>query len=181
MYRTKTEAALAEAEKAHADEPERAELLRRARRFKASWVELAEALTDAKRGRRWREWGYESFESYAKNELKLRQETVRAGLHLPFLASVQAGERHRSGKQRQRTALGIIDLHIGGEREGGHLAAKIAGQLEVRQGDAAGGRGLAFRRRWRDSAARGGEKPQGAKRSADFQSAVSPNCIRQGI
>ncbi len=76
MYRTKTEAALAEAEKAHADEPERAELLRRARRFKASWVELAEALTDAKRGRRWREWGYESFESYAKNELKLRQETV---------------------------------------------------------------------------------------------------------
>jgi hypothetical protein len=76
MHRTKTEAALAEAEAAHADDPERAELLRRARRFKASWIELAEALTQAKRGGRWREWGYDSFEAYAKAELRLRQETV---------------------------------------------------------------------------------------------------------
>jgi hypothetical protein len=76
MHRTKTDAALAEAEAAHADDPERAELLHRARRFKASWIELAEALTHAKRGGRWREWGYESFEAYAKGELRLRQETV---------------------------------------------------------------------------------------------------------
>jgi hypothetical protein len=76
MHRTKTDAALAEAEAAHADDPERAELLRRARRFKASWIELAEALTLAKRGARWREWGYDSFEAYAKGELRLRQETV---------------------------------------------------------------------------------------------------------
>jgi hypothetical protein len=76
MYRTKTEAALAAAETAHADDPERAELLRRARRFKASWIELAEALTRARRERRWTEWGYDSFEAYAKEELRLRQETV---------------------------------------------------------------------------------------------------------
>src|SRR5258708_17591555 len=76
MHRTKTETALAEAEVAHADDPERAELLRRARRFKASWIELAEALTLAKRGGRWRQWGYDSFEAYAKSELRLRQETV---------------------------------------------------------------------------------------------------------
>ena len=76
MHRTKTEAALAGAEVAHADDPERAELLRRARHFKASWVELAEALTQAKRHRRWREWGYESLEAYAKAELRLRPETV---------------------------------------------------------------------------------------------------------
>jgi hypothetical protein len=76
MHRTKTEAALAEAEAAHADDPERAELLRRARRFKASWIELAEALTQTKRGGRWRKWGYDSFEAYAKGELYLRQETV---------------------------------------------------------------------------------------------------------
>jgi len=76
MYRTKTEAALAEAQVAHADDPERAELLGRARRFKASWIELAEALTRAKRGQRWREWGFDSFEAYAKTELRLRQETV---------------------------------------------------------------------------------------------------------
>jgi hypothetical protein len=76
MYRTKTEAALAEAQVSHADDPERAELLGRARRFKASWIELAEALTRAKRGHRWKEWGFDSFEAYAKGELRLRQETV---------------------------------------------------------------------------------------------------------
>jgi hypothetical protein len=76
MYRTKTEAALAEAQVAHADDPDRAELLGRARRFKASWIELAEALTRAKRGQRWKQWGFDSFEAYAKTELRLRQETV---------------------------------------------------------------------------------------------------------
>jgi hypothetical protein len=76
MHRTKTEAALAEAEAAHADDPERAELLRRARHFKASWIELAEGLTQARRSGRWRQWGYESFEAYAKGELRLRPETV---------------------------------------------------------------------------------------------------------
>ena len=36
--RTKTDAALADAEQAHTDDPERAEVLARARRFKASWI-----------------------------------------------------------------------------------------------------------------------------------------------
>ncbi|HEX8795602.1 MAG TPA: hypothetical protein VF765_31850 [Polyangiaceae bacterium] len=76
MHRTKTEAALAEAEAAHADDPERAELLRRARQFKASWIELAEALTQARRNARWKDWGYDTFEAYAKGELHLKQETV---------------------------------------------------------------------------------------------------------
>ncbi len=76
MHRTKTEAALAEAEATHADDPERAELLRRARRFKTSWIELAEALTQAKRSERWKDWGYDSLEAYAKGELRLKQETV---------------------------------------------------------------------------------------------------------
>jgi hypothetical protein len=74
--RNKTDAALADAERAHADDAERAELLRRARRFKTSWIELAEALTATKRGGRFREWGYDTFEAYAKTELHLRQETV---------------------------------------------------------------------------------------------------------
>jgi hypothetical protein len=76
MHRTKTEAALADAEAAHADDPERADLLRCARRFKASWVELAEALTRIKRSGRWKAWGFDSLEAYAKSELRLRGETV---------------------------------------------------------------------------------------------------------
>lgn len=76
MKGTKTDAAMADAEEAHADDPERAELLHRARRFKSSWLELAEALTEARKGGAWKRWGYESFEAYAKTELHLRQETV---------------------------------------------------------------------------------------------------------
>ncbi len=74
--RTKTEIALEEAERTHADDPERAELLRRARRFKTSWIELAQALTATKRSGRWKEWGFDSLEAYAKSELHMRAETV---------------------------------------------------------------------------------------------------------
>jgi hypothetical protein len=76
MHRTKTEASLAEAEQEHADDPERAEALRRARAFKTSWIELAETLTRVRRSGRWRAWGYESFDAYATGELMLRQQTV---------------------------------------------------------------------------------------------------------
>jgi hypothetical protein len=74
--RTKTDAALADAEQAHADDPARVELLRRARRFKASWIELAEGLSNVRRSGEFKRWGYGSFEDYARLELHLRQETA---------------------------------------------------------------------------------------------------------
>jgi len=76
MAKTKIDAALAEAEREHEGDPERADLLRRTRRFKASWIELAEALTESRRRGDFRRWGYESFEDYTRRELYLRQETV---------------------------------------------------------------------------------------------------------
>src|SRR6185369_6370842 len=76
MPRTKTDAALAAAEEQHADDPERAEVLRRARRFKASWIELAEALSNVRRSGDFKRWGYESFEDYTRTELHIRQETA---------------------------------------------------------------------------------------------------------
>src|SRR5271166_4946009 len=76
MHRTKTEVALAEAEQTHADDPERADVLRRARTFKTSWIELGEALTRIKRSGQWKQWGYESFEAYAGGELFLKPQTV---------------------------------------------------------------------------------------------------------
>jgi preprotein translocase subunit SecD len=76
MPKTKVEGALAAAEQAHADDPERAALLRRTRQFKASWIELAEALTESRRRGDFRRWGYDSFEEYTRRELFLRQETV---------------------------------------------------------------------------------------------------------
>jgi hypothetical protein len=76
MARTKVEASLAAAEETHAGDPERAELLRRARHFKTSWIELAEALSLARRRGDFTRWGYSSFEEYTRRELFLRQETV---------------------------------------------------------------------------------------------------------
>jgi hypothetical protein len=76
MHRTKTDESLANAEQAHADDPERAALLRRARTFKASWIELGESLARVKRSGSWKRWGYESFEAYAQGELFLRPQTV---------------------------------------------------------------------------------------------------------
>jgi hypothetical protein len=76
MHQTNVDRALAALEEQHADDPERVELLRRTRRFKSSWLELGEALAEVKRGKTWERWGYDSFEAYAKAELKLRMETV---------------------------------------------------------------------------------------------------------
>jgi len=77
MHQTKIDAELETAERVHASsDPERAEIIARTRRFKASWIELAEALTHVRRKDTWRTWGFESFEQYASRELKLRQETV---------------------------------------------------------------------------------------------------------
>ena len=76
MHQTQVDRALAVLEEKHADDPERVELLRRTRHFKSSWMQLAEALAEVKRGQTWERWGYDSFEAYFKGELKLRQETV---------------------------------------------------------------------------------------------------------
>ncbi len=76
MIKTKVDAELADAEIQHQDDPERAELIARTRRFKASWIELAEALTHVRKHETWTKWGYETFEQYSTRELKLRQETV---------------------------------------------------------------------------------------------------------
>lgn len=72
----KTVAQLEAAEEAHLSDPERADMLRRARMFKTGWVELAEALVRVRKKRAFEAWGYATFEDYAKKELRLRQETV---------------------------------------------------------------------------------------------------------
>jgi hypothetical protein len=77
MQKTKVDATLAAAEEEHAEsDPERAGLIKTARFFKSSWLELAESLTKVRRSAAWKRWGFESFEQYTKLELHLRPETV---------------------------------------------------------------------------------------------------------
>ena len=76
MEPTNVDRALAALEEQHSDDPERATMLRLSRRFKTTWIELGEALSSTKKDQSWKRWGYESFEVYCKNELKLRGDTV---------------------------------------------------------------------------------------------------------
>lgn len=73
---TKLDSALAAAERRFASEPERAELIARTRRFKASWIELAESLSACQKAQRYTKWGFASFEEYYRKELHLKTSTV---------------------------------------------------------------------------------------------------------
>ena len=76
MEQSNVDRALAALEEQHEGDPERASLLRRTRHFKSSWLQLGEALAEVKRGKTWERWGFDTFEAYAKVELKLRMDTV---------------------------------------------------------------------------------------------------------
>ncbi len=73
---TKLDGVLAAAERRFASDPERADLIARTRRFKASWIELAEVLTACQRSQRYTAWGFPSFEEYYRKELHLKTSTV---------------------------------------------------------------------------------------------------------
>lgn len=55
---------------------ERLDIVRRAQRFKRSWVELAEGLTRLQKTRGYERWGYASLEEYCSKELRIRENTV---------------------------------------------------------------------------------------------------------
>jgi hypothetical protein len=74
--KTKVELELEARIESCAGDEERVEILKRALRFKSSWVELAEALSAAAKVESWREWGHPDFETYCRRELKLRPETA---------------------------------------------------------------------------------------------------------
>jgi hypothetical protein len=74
--RTKVDEALERSIQEHADDPERADMLRRARAFKSSWLELGHSLAQVRQERAYERWGYDSFEDYVTRELHLKRETA---------------------------------------------------------------------------------------------------------
>jgi hypothetical protein len=73
---TKTDQALEDRMRAFAGDAERVEVLARARSFKASWIELAEALATVCDNKSWARWGFDSFESYCRKELHVTPSTA---------------------------------------------------------------------------------------------------------
>ena len=76
MKASKVDQELAQAQSSHDDDPARATVIACARRFKSSWIELAEALIDVRRDNSWKGWGYSSFDDYTRLELRPKRETV---------------------------------------------------------------------------------------------------------
>lgn len=75
----------------------RRRVLEAARRFKASWVELARLLVQVKRDESWREWGHASFDRYCTAELFIRKQTAEK-----LLASYGFLERHEPALAKPR-------------------------------------------------------------------------------
>ncbi len=131
MARTKTDADMEQSERDHrGTDPERAEVIACARRFKSSWVDLASALTRIRRGAQWKPWGYDSFEHYAKTELHLRQETVEklTGSYL-FLQKRAPRVLERDGVASAIPSYQAIDfLRRAGEADG--VPREAVGEIE---------------------------------------------------
>jgi hypothetical protein len=51
-------------------------MIARVRRFKASWFELGESLSEIRRSEGYKKWGHASFDDYCKKELHLKRETA---------------------------------------------------------------------------------------------------------
>jgi hypothetical protein len=73
---TKTDRQMEDRMLAVADDPQRADALAKARAFKRTWLELAEALARVQAEAAWERWGYPDFDAYCRKELHLRSSTV---------------------------------------------------------------------------------------------------------
>jgi hypothetical protein len=74
---TKTDRAMEDRMLAVSSDPERADTLAKARAFKRTWLELAEALARVDKQGSWARWGYTDFDAYCRKELHLRASTVQ--------------------------------------------------------------------------------------------------------
>ena len=110
---TKTERAMEDRMAAVADDPERADALSKARSFKRTWLELADALARVQKSGSWTRWGFDSFDSYCRKELHLKESTVAKLLgSFRFLESSapRVLERARSPPAAHVPSLAAVDF-----------------------------------------------------------------------
>ncbi len=92
------------------DDPERLDLVKRAQRFKRSWVELAEALARVRASQAYLAWGYGDLHEYCSRELAIKTATVDK-----LLLSLSTVERHapevlaRDGVARDIPSIDAVD------------------------------------------------------------------------
>lgn len=73
---TKTDMMMEDRMIAVSADPVRSDTLAKARAFKRTWLELAEALSKVTDQKLWEKWGFSDFDAYCRKELHLRGSTV---------------------------------------------------------------------------------------------------------
>jgi hypothetical protein len=110
---TKTDRQMEDRLLAVQSDPERADTLAKARAFKRTWLELAEALTRVQHASSWQRWGFDDFESYCRKELHLRASTVAKLLgSYRFLetSAPRVLERARTGTESPVPSLAAVEF-----------------------------------------------------------------------
>lgn len=111
-----------------ATDPERARMISAVLRYRAAWRELAEALEECDRRELWKRWGFESFDAYCTEELRLSKSTLtRYRNALSFLRDFDAPAG--SGVPLQSVEVARKALEAG---ESGEIGAEEAGDLVTR-------------------------------------------------
>lgn len=91
-------------------DPERADIVRRAQRFKRSWVELAEGLAALRKNRAYERWGYNDLYEYCQQELHLKAATIdKLVLSYGTLQTHAPEVLERDGVEREIPSVDSVD------------------------------------------------------------------------
>ena len=89
---------------------ERFRVLAAARDFKASWVILGEILTTVRDSNAFKEWGYSSFEAYARRELRLRADTAAKLTRSYSFLKEHEPQALETRQEKELPPLDVVDL-----------------------------------------------------------------------
>lgn len=90
---------------------ERYETLEVARRFKTSWVELGERLFQVLRKKLFAAWGFDSFEDYCSQEIRIKPKTAeKLTASFGFLKEQEPAVLRRDGLERPFPDLEAVEL-----------------------------------------------------------------------
>ncbi|NMB75714.1 MAG: hypothetical protein GYA21_11375 [Myxococcales bacterium] len=110
---TETKATRAIAERLRAVEPgtPRHEVLSAARKFKTSWVELGGKLWEVRKKEMYRDWGFDSFDLYCRDEIRIKPATAqKLTMSYGFLKSEEPQLLKRDGVVEPLPAPETVDL-----------------------------------------------------------------------
>jgi hypothetical protein len=113
----------------------RVDIVRRAQRFKRSWLELAEGLTALRKSRRYEKWGYSELTEYCQKELHIKAATLdKLMLSYGALRTHAPEVLRRDGVSREIPTLEAVDYFsraMGGDAEDPRAKRRLDAPREV--------------------------------------------------